>query len=149
MGRLVSWWVHNPVASNLLMAGILLAGVLGFYSMERETFPSFKPSQVTVEVVWPGAAPQEVEEQIIIRMEEALGGLDNIYRIYSTATENYGELEIVTFPTVNMEEFLNEVKGLVDSVNGLPRDMEKPKVRRTIYRQGITKIITTGRSAAW
>ena len=144
MERLISWWVHNPVASNLLMAGILLAGVLGFFSMERETFPSFKPSQVVIEVVWPGAAPQEVEEQIIIRMEEALSGLDNVYRIYSTAAENYGELEIVTYPTVNMEEFLNEVKGIVDSVNSLPRDMEKPKVRRTIYRQEVFRVAVHG-----
>jgi len=142
--RLISWWVHNPVASNLLMAGILLAGVLGFLSMERETFPSFKPSQVKIEIVWPGAAPQEVEEQIIIRMEEALSGLDNVYRIYSSAAENYGELEIVTYPTVNMEEFLNEVKGIVDSVNSLPRDMEKPKVRRTVYRQEVFRVAVHG-----
>jgi multidrug efflux pump subunit AcrB len=144
MERIISWWTHNPVAANLLMVGILLAGVLGFFSMERETFPSFKPSQVKIEVVWPGAAPQEVEEQIIMRMEEALSGLDNVYRIYSTAAENYGEIEIVTYAKVDMEEFLNEVKGIIDSVNSLPRDMEKPKVRRVIYRQEVFRVAVHG-----
>ncbi len=144
MNKMITWWANNPVAANLLMVGILLAGILGFFAMERETFPSFKPSQVKVEFVWPGAAPQEVEEQIVVRMEEALSNLDNVYRIYSTATENYGELEIVTYPAVNMEEFLNEIKGIVDSVNGLPRDMEKPKVSRVIYRQEILRVAVHG-----
>ena len=144
MKRMITWWANNPVAANLLMVGILLAGILGFFAMERETFPSFKPSQVKIEFIWPGAAPQEVEEQIVVRMEEALSNLDNVYRIYSTATENYGELEIVTYPAVDMEEFLNEIKGIVDSVNGLPRDMEKPKVSRVIYRQEILRVAVHG-----
>ncbi len=144
MERMIAWWANNPVASNLLMVGILLAGILGFFAMERETFPAFKPSQVKIEFVWPGAAPQEVEEQIIIRMEEALSNLDNVYRIYSTATENYGEIEIVTYPSVDMESFLNEVKGIVDSVNALPRDMENPRVSQVIYRQEVVRVAVHG-----
>jgi len=146
MERLISWWAHNAIAANLLMFGILLAGVLGFNAMERETFPSFKPSQVQVEVIWPGAAPQEVEEQIVVRIEEALSGLDNVYRIYSTATEGYGQLDIVTYPSVDMEEFLNQVKGIVDAVNALPRDMENPRVKRTIYRQEIFRVAVHGKN---
>ncbi len=144
MERLISWWANNPVASNLLMFGILLAGILGFFSMERETFPSFKPAEVKVDIVWPGAAPQEIEEQIIIRMEEALSNLDNIYRISSTAAESTGALEISTFASVDMDEFLNDVKGTIDSVNGLPRDMEKPKVQRVVYRQEVLRIAVHG-----
>ncbi|MCZ6501737.1 MAG: efflux RND transporter permease subunit, partial [Gammaproteobacteria bacterium] len=72
MERLISWWVRNPVASNLLLLGIVLAGVLGFTAMEREAYPIFRANQVQVEIAWPGAAPQEVEEQILIRIEEAL-----------------------------------------------------------------------------
>ena len=144
MKQMIAWWAKNPVASNLLMVGIVLAGILGFFAMERETFPSFKPSQVRIEFVWPGAAPQEVEEQIIVRVEEALSNLDNVYRIYSTATENYGEIEILTYPKVNMEDFLNEVKGIVDSVNSLPRDMENPRVSRVIYRQEVLRVAVHG-----
>lgn len=144
MERLVGWWVNNSIAANLLMFGILLAGVLGFNAMEREVFPSFKPAQVQVEVIWPGAAPQEVEEQIVVRIEEALSGLDNVYRIYSSAQEGYGQLDIVTFANVDLEEFLNEVKGVVDAVNSLPRDMENPRVKRTIYRQEVFRVAVHG-----
>ncbi|MFT4798160.1 MAG: multidrug efflux pump subunit AcrB [Candidatus Azotimanducaceae bacterium] len=144
MERLVSWWANNAIAANLLMFGILLAGVLGFNAMEREVFPTFKPAQVQVEVIWPGAAPQEVEEQIIVRIEEALGGLDNVYRIYSSAQEGYGQLDISTFTNVDIDEFLSEVKGVVDAVNSLPRDMENPRVKRTIYRQEVFRVAVHG-----
>ena len=144
MERLISWWTNNIIAANLLMFGILLAGILGFNAMERETFPSFEPAQVQVEVMWPGAAPQEVEEQVIIRIEEALSGMDNVYRIYSTAAEGFGQLDIQTYANVDLDEFLNEVKNIVDSVNALPRDMENPRVKRTIYRNEIFRVAVHG-----
>ena len=51
MERLIGWWVHNPVAANLLMVGILLSGLLGFLAMEREAFPQVKPYQANIEVL--------------------------------------------------------------------------------------------------
>ncbi len=140
MKRLIAWWVHNPVAANLLMVGILLAGFLGFNAMEREAFPFFKPNQVEIEATWPGAAPQEVEEQIILRMEEALKGVDNVYRVYSTASENLARLEVQTYAGVDLDNFLNEVKNAVDSVTSLPRDVENTQVRRTVFRDEMARI---------
>lgn len=140
MERLISWWAHNPVAANLLMVGIVLAGMLGFVAMEREAFPIFKPSRIEIDVVWPGTAPQEVEEQIVIRIEERLNNLDNVYRIVSTASENLAHIEVTTYAGVDINEFLNDVKNVVDSVNSLPRDSEKPQVRRTVYRNEMIRI---------
>jgi multidrug efflux pump subunit AcrB len=144
MKRLIAWWAYNPVAANLLMIGILLAGALGFISMEREAFPVFKPNQVEIDVAWPGAAPQEVEEQIILRIEEALSELDNIYRIYSTASENLAHIEVLTYAGVNIDNFLDDVKNSVDSVNAMPRDIENPRVRRTIYRNEMMRVAVHG-----
>jgi multidrug efflux pump subunit AcrB len=144
MERLIAWWAHNPVAANLLMTGILLAGILGFISMEREAFPVFKPNQVEIDVPWPGAAPQEVEEQVILRIEEALSDLDNIYRVYSTASENLAHIEVLTYAGVDLDNFLDDVKNVVDSVNALPRDIENPRVRRTIYRNEMMRVAVHG-----
>jgi len=144
MERIIEWWVRNPVAANLLMIGILLAGFLGFQAMEREAFPQVKPNQVEIEIVWPGAAPQEVEEQIIVRIEEALKNIDRLYHVYSTAMENYGRIEVTTFPDVDINTFLNDVKNAVDSVSSLPRDIENPQVRRTEYRNEMIRVAVHG-----
>ncbi len=144
MERMITWWAKNPVAANLLMVGILLAGFLGFQAMEREAFPVFKTQSVEIEVFWPGAVPQEVEEQIIIRIEEALNDLDSVYRVRSMAAENYGRLDVSTYTFVDINTFLNDVKNTVDSVNSLPRDIEKPQVRRTEYRNEMIRVAVHG-----
>jgi multidrug efflux pump subunit AcrB len=144
MKAIIAWWANNPVAANLLMVGILLAGVLGFVTMEREAFPVFKPNQVNIAVPWPGAAPQEVEEQIIVRIEEALSELDGVYRVYATAFEGAATLEVLTFAGVDINDFVNDVKNAVDTVNSFPRDMENPKVQRTIFRQEMMRVAVHG-----
>ncbi|MEP5766703.1 MAG: efflux RND transporter permease subunit [Halieaceae bacterium] len=140
MRRLIAWWVYNPVAANLLMVGILLAGYLGFMTMEREAFPFFKPNQVEIEITWPGAAPQEVEEQIILRIEQALKEVDNVYRVYATASENFASIDVLTYAGVDVNNFLDDVKNAVDSVTSLPRDVENIQVRRTVYRDEMARI---------
>jgi len=144
MERMIAWWANNPVAANLLMVGILLAGFLGFQAMEREAFPVFKTQDVEIEVIWPGAAPQEVEEQIIIRIEQALTNLDSVYRVRATAAEGFGRLEVSTYNFIDINTFLNDVKNTVDSVNSLPRDIEKPQVRRVEYRGEMMRVAVHG-----
>jgi len=144
MERLIAWWVHNPVAANLLMVGILLAGLLGFQVMEREAFPQIKPYEARIEVPWPGAAPQEVEEQIIARIEDQLEDLDKVNHVYSTATEGMAEIEVTTYPNVDINAFINDVKNAVDSVSSLPRDIENPKVQRTQWKDEMIRVAVHG-----
>ena len=144
MKNIIAWWANNPVAANLLMVGILLAGLLGFMTVEREAFPSFKPNQVNINVPWPGAAPQEVEEQIIIRIEEALNELDGVYRVYATAFEGAANIEVLTFAGVDINDFVDDVKNAVDTINSFPRDMENPQVRRTVFRQEMMRVAVHG-----
>ncbi len=144
MESLIAWWVRNPVASNLLLFGILLSGVLGLAAMEREAFPNFRANQVQVDIAWPGAAPQEVEEQIIGRIEQALKHMDSIFHVYSTAEEGAAHIEIHTWPDQDMDAFLNDIKLSVDSVNSLPRDIEEPVVRRVIFRNEMLRVAIHG-----
>jgi len=131
MEGIIAWWARNPVAANLLMAGIMLGGALGFISMEREAFPGFNIKQVQIEVIWPGAAPQEVEEQVVMRIEEALTDQDSVRRISATASEEYGRIDVAAYSYLDINDFVNDVKNHVDALNGLTRDIEKPKVKRT------------------
>lgn len=144
MRSIINWWVVNPVAANLLMIGIILAGALGFIAMEREAFPVFKDNVVNISVAWPGAAPQEVEEQIVFRIEEALRNIGSIKRIYSTASESFANIDVRSKPSVDIETFVSDIKNAVDGVNSLPRDIERPVVRRTIYRSSIMEIAVYG-----
>lgn len=144
MEGLIRWWVRNPVAANLLMLIIITAGWLGLRDIEKEAFPSVQPDIVQVEVIWPGASPKEVEQQVIQRVEEALKNVSNVYRVTSEAREGLGSLSVETFPTVNLNGFLNDIKNAVDSVTAFPRDIENPRVRRLEWRQEMIRVTIAG-----
>lgn len=140
MNGLIAWWARNPVAANLLMVGIVITGLLGFMNIEREAFPVVKANNVEVIVAWPGAAPQEVEEQIIVRVEEALTDLDNIDRIFASANEGSAYIWVRALGPVDMGAFVGNIKRRVDAISSLPRDIERPIVREQIYRDQSMRI---------
>jgi multidrug efflux pump subunit AcrB len=144
MRSLISWFAKNPIAANLLMVGILVAGLLGFNNMEREVFPVVKVNQVMVDVVWPGASAQDVEEQIITRIEESLENLDSVYRIYATAYEGFANVRVATYPYVDIETFVNDVKNAVDTITSFPRDIENPQVKRLEFREEMIRVALFG-----
>ena len=61
MNRAINWFVHNPVAANLLMILLLVGGALMVLSIRQEIFPEFSTDTITISVPYLGAAPEEVE----------------------------------------------------------------------------------------
>jgi len=90
MKGLISWFVRNPVAANLMMVVMFAAGAYGYFSLDREFIPQTTVNGMSVNVTWPGASPRDVEQQLITRIEEAVDGLDGIDYIESTAREGGG-----------------------------------------------------------
>lgn len=144
MGNWIAWWARNTVAANLLMVGILISGTLSFFAMEREVWPTFRINWVEVTVAWPGAAPQEVEEQIVIRIEESLADLDNIERLRSSAREGFAQIFIEANTKIDIGQFLSDVKLRVDSINSFPRDIERPRVREILTRNEMIRLAVHG-----
>lgn len=127
-GGIVSWWAKNSVAANLVMIVAIVGGFLGYNMLNREVFPTASFNGATVSVSWPGASPQDVEEQIIVRVEEALSDMDGIETITSTAREGAGFVNIEGKRNVDIGEFIDRIKLEVDSVNNLPPSSYRPIV---------------------
>lgn len=128
MSGLIAWWARNGVAANLLMIAIIIAGVLAFFRLEREVFPSADFNGATVSVAWPGASPLEIEEQIILRIEEAVADIDGVKHIDSTAREGSAILNIEGIDTIDATRFLNDIKNRIDGISTLPQDAFPPVV---------------------
>ncbi|MEM1412455.1 MAG: efflux RND transporter permease subunit, partial [Pseudomonadota bacterium] len=144
MNGLIEWWVRNPVAANLLMIGIIVAGYFGYSQMEREIDPQVRFPGLSIEVSWPGAGPVEVEEQIISRIEESVTDLDNIVWVRSSAGEGFGGVYILGDQNTNFTQFMNDVKIRVDSISSFPRDIEPPQVRQWVNRQEFIRVAISG-----
>ncbi|MFT5140720.1 MAG: multidrug efflux pump subunit AcrB [Lysobacterales bacterium] len=144
MRNLIQWWARNTVAANLAMIGIFVAGFIGFGSMERELDPQVKFPGLEINVSWPGASPQEVEDQIVSRIEESVRDLDAIEWVRSTAGEGFANINILAQEQVDFAQFMNDVKVRMDAITSLPRDIEQPRVTQWINRNEYMRVAVHG-----
>ena len=144
MNGLIAWWARNSVAANLVMIGIFVAGTIGFSQMEREMDPQVRFPALQITVAWPGAAPQEVEEQLVARIEESIRDLDNIEWVRSTASEGFGQVVILAEQQVDFTQFMNDVKIRLDSISSFPRDIEPPQVQQFVNQNEFMRVAVHG-----
>jgi len=130
MKGIVSWFAANTVAANLLMLVAFIGGTISFNSMERELFPTVEVNGASVTMVWQGASPEDIEDQLVSRIEEAVADIDGIKRITSSAREGTGSVNIQGETDIDMNELIDEVERRVAQINNFPTAAFQPQVRR-------------------
>ena len=141
---LIAWFARNSVAANLLMWILLIGGVFGAFGIQKQVFPNFEVNIISVRVPYLGAAPQEVEEGVLLKVEDAIKDLDGIKQITSTATEGMGSVTIEVEEDYDVQVVLDEVKSQVDAIPSFPGNTEKPIVYRTKFQQDVLWIAVYG-----
>ncbi|GEA10801.1 efflux RND transporter permease subunit [Alteromonas sp. KUL49] len=140
----IAWFARNNVAANLLMWLLIVGGLFGAASVQKQVFPSFEINVINVRVPYLGAAPQEVEEGVILKVEEAIKDLQGIKQITSNAVEGMGTVSIQVEDNYNVQDLLDEVKVQVDAIPSFPADTEKPVVYRQKIQQDVLWISVYG-----
>lgn len=144
MHRAIAWFARNSVAANLLMFILVLAGVLALFTVHQQTFPNIDPDVVMVNVPYLGAAPEEVEQGVCVRIEEAVEGTEGIKKIRSSATEGQCNVTIELTEDAIPIQALNEIKSKIDAINTFPRETEKPIVSKLAIRHGVMDLVLFG-----
>ena len=144
MRNAIEWFARNSVAANLLMVLILGGGILLVSRIRMEVFPEFSSDIINISMIYLGAAPEEVEEAICIRIEEAVLGLDGIERITSTASENSGSVNIEVEAGADIRKLLDDVKARVDAITTFPVETEKPIIREITNRRQVINVAVSG-----
>ncbi len=147
MHTAITWFSRNPVAANLLMFILLIGGGLALYTVHQEEFPSMDIKTVNITVPYLGAAPEESEQGVCIRIEEALEGVDGIEKLFSTASEGACNVAAMLFEDTNQTEALNEIKSQVDGINTFPVETEKPIVSKLTITHDLMEIAVSGQTS--
>ncbi|MEM7450500.1 MAG: efflux RND transporter permease subunit [Pseudomonadota bacterium] len=127
---IIAWFAHNNVAANLMMFMIIGFGIYSAFTIRKQTTPDFEVSLVVASVAFPGAAPQEVEEGIVIKIEDALQDVPGIKEIQGSAREGVGYVTVEVETDADLDQVLNQVKTRVDSINSFPELAERPVIER-------------------
>ena len=98
MNNLIEWFAKNGVVANLLAFFIVILGFMSIGTLKQEVFPEFSSDMIFITVPYPGAAPDEVEEGVCQRIEEAVYGLTDVGKVTSTSIENAGTIVVELTP---------------------------------------------------
>ena len=144
MKGMIEWFARNSVAANLMMVFIIVSGILATTNVREEVFPEIELDRIQVEVPYLGAAPEEVEEAVNVRIEESIQGIDGIKQIQSTASEGMGSVMIELDLGADARRVVDEVKSNIDAITTFPIETEKPIIRELTNRQQVVDIAISG-----
>lgn len=146
---IIEYMGRNSVAANLLMMILLGGGIWTMYNMQKEVFPEFQLDIVDVRVVYPGAAPAEVEFGILMPVEEAVRGVQGIKEITSTAREGSGYVEIELVPGTERMKAFQDIQQAVNRIRTFPDDIEEPEVVLQSQQRDVMEIGLYGDVDIW
>lgn len=144
MHKVIDWFVHNPVAANLLMMILIAGGLLALPNIHQEEFPNIEVDAVHVRVPYLGAAPAEVESGVCIRVEEAVEGTEGVDSIISTSSEGMCSVLIELVEGVDRTKVANDIKSKVDAIDAFPNEVEKPITAEVSVKALVLQIALAG-----
>ena len=113
-------------------------------NLRREIFPEFSSDMITIAVPYRGAAPEEVEEGVCVRIEEAIEGLEGVKEIVSYAREGSGTVRAEVMPGADADKVLAEIKNKVDAIDTFPEETDKPVIEEVVIRKQVINVAVSG-----
>jgi len=142
---LIGWFAKNHVAANLLMLAIIGLGIYSLWSLiKKESFPEFVRNQIQVQVPYRGATPEEVEQGVILRVEEAVKSIEGVREISSFAGEGSGSVNIDLEVGTDLAEKMDEIKLAVDGISTFPAETERPIISEARFRNPVINVQLAG-----
>ncbi len=144
MHNLLASFARNTVFANILLLLIFFAGFIATKMMVRESFPEFSIDKIHISVPYPGADPEEVEEGINQKIEEALESIQGIDQYTTKSMENSASVLIDVKDGYDTAEVLDLVRSHINAISTLPVDAEKPIIREIVKKQVVMLLALSG-----
>ena len=141
----LGWFTTNRVAANILMAILMIGGAVALFTqVKQEVFPEVEIEMVLINIPYPGASPEEVEQGVVLAVEEAVRGLDGVKEVRSTAAEGVAVVAVELLLGADKDRALNDVKSAVDRISSLPEDAERPVISLATNRREVISVAIYG-----
>lgn len=121
--------IERPVATISAVLMIVMFGGLALTTIPIQLIPEVNKPQVTVNTAWPGAAPAEIEREIVNRQEEVLKGVEDLAKMESQSSTGSGRVTLTFSVGTDMDKALLLVSNRLDRVNGYPEEANEPTLK--------------------
>ncbi len=130
MRKIITYFIKFPVAVNIFILAFFGFGLAGALSMKSSYFPLVDSQNISINLTYPGASPEEMEEGVVLKIEDNLKGIIGVDRVTSVSRENSASINIETIKGKNIDIVLADVKNAVDRVPSFPSGMEPPVIAK-------------------
>jgi len=144
MNQVLRAFARNTVFANITIALILLSGVLALKLIVREVFPQFSLDMIQITVPYPGADPEEVEEGVSRKIEEAIEAVEGIKQYTTHSSENLSQTLIEVKKGYKLAEVMDSVRSQVDSISTFPVDAEKAIISEVVFKDTVMLLSLSG-----
>lgn len=144
MKKILAAFAANTVFANIVIVMILLAGGLAGMNMLKESFPQFSADMISIQVVYPGADPEEVEEGISLKIEDVLETIEGIKQYTSYSSETVATVTVEILAGHEVSDVLEQVKTRIDAISTFPEDAERPVVTEIVLRNSVMMLSLSG-----
>ena len=140
----IAYMASNGVASNLLMWGIIAAGLVSLTGLEQQGWPTVPFNQFEVAVPFPGATPDEVEEAIVVKIEDQVRGLADVKTVRSVAAPGMASVRVEVPSGTDMSAALADIEAAVARIQTFPGGAERPLIREMTNAQSMMRLVLYG-----
>ncbi|MBG58065.1 MAG: acriflavin resistance protein [Porticoccus sp.] len=141
---MIRWFAGHPTAANLLLILLLAAGLFAAPALKRETFPDYRPVEVSVQVIYRGASAADVEDAVCRRLHDAIKGVDYLDEMVCVAQDNLASATVTMQAGGDAIRFLNDIDTEVNALTDLPTRAERPIVRELHRSDLVAAVAVSG-----
>ena len=130
MKKVISYLAQKPRTVDIFVGLIILVGLLTLSSIRSNFLPPEPVNFISVSAVYRGASPQEVEEEVVNKIEDNLEGLKGIDRVTSVSKESFANVRIELLEDADENEVLQDINNAVDRITTFPKGMDTPVIQK-------------------
>ena len=141
MKKSIEYLMQKPMMVNIFIGLIIVVGFMVLSNMRSNFLPSEPVSFIDIRVVYRGASPQELEEEVVNKIEDNLKGLKGIDRVTSSSSESFASIQVELLDDADANKVLQDVNNAVDRITTFPPAVETPVVTK---REVVNYTMTVG-----
>lgn len=125
---LIYFFIRNPVKVTVGVLLVSLFGTLAMFDMPMQLIPEVEIPTITIETIWLGASPQEIEREIVQEQEEQLQKVEGVTKLSSESMDSMGRVTL-EFPVgTEMREAMVKVLTRLQQVKQYPEAAYEPVI---------------------
>lgn len=128
---MINFLQKNKISLFIVAIFLTIYWIFAVLSIPKEATPSINIPNYIISVVYPGADPATIEEQVVNKLEQKFKSITLVKKVTSTSSANMGMISVEFYPTKSDVNATNDIKAAIDQIYPtLPSDVKVPSLKK-------------------